>query len=70
MREWTIAAKAGWIVIADAVSTSVMEADRIALFGTTDGGFAITAAVERMFFECTAGHAKDCVGRLIALLTE
>lgn len=69
-RVWSISAKAGWLVFADAASTTVMEADRVALFGTTTGGFAVTAAGERMFFECEAAHARQCVDRLIGLLTE
>lgn len=69
-RQWEIASKAGWLLITDAISTTVMEADRVALFGTTSGGFAITAAGERMFFECQPDHAKVCVDRLIGLLAD
>lgn len=69
-REWEITSKRGWLVFADAISTTVMEADRVALFGTTTGGFAVTAGGERMFFECEAGHARAGVDRLIGLLTE
>ena len=69
-REWKIVSKAGWLVITDASSTTVIEADRVALFGTTTGGFAITAAGERMFFECRADHARKCIGQLIAMLTD
>lgn len=70
MREWTITAKLGWLVFADTVSTTVMEADRVALFGTCTGGFAVTAAGERMFFECEPRHARQCVDQLMRLLSE
>lgn len=68
-RNWGIATKAGWLIVEDKSSLTVIECDRIALFGTTTGGFAVTAAGERMFFECKAAHAKDCVARLIEVLT-
>jgi len=69
-REWEITSKSGWLMFADAASKTIIEADRVALFGTTTGGFAVTAAGERMFFECEAGHARQCVDRLFGLLAE
>lgn len=69
-RTWQIDCKGAWLVIRDAISTSVIEGERVEVFGTVTGGFAITAAGERMFFEAAADHARDCVNRLIQLLTE
>lgn len=68
MSVWTVTARQGWLRFDDQQSVTVVEADRVALFGTTLRGFVVLTSADRLYFQCPAQEARAHVETIFGML--